>query len=155
MDPEGRTMPRKVTAASRKLAPAVTTRVQEPKPETPKDLDTTRFAGIIDEHIDSARAKIDTVQADIREVTAAAKDTPADDEHDPEGTTVSVERANEVSMLAALEASLVELLDARVRLDDGAYGVCERCGEAIPEARLEIRPEARFCVACAAASRRR
>ena len=58
-------------------------------------------------------------------------------------------------MLAALEASLVELLDARVRLDDGAYGVCERCGEPIPEARLEIRPEARFCVACAAAARRR
>ena len=146
MDPEGRTMPRKVTAASRKLAPAVTARVQEPKPQTPKDLD---------EHIDSARAKIDTVLADIREVTAAAKDTPADDEHDPEGTTVTVERANEVSMLAALEASLVELLDARVRLDDGAYGVCERCGEPIPEARLEIRPEARFCVACAAAARRR
>ncbi len=155
MDPEGRTMPRKVTAASRKLAPAVTARVQEPKPQTPKDLDTARFAAILDEHIDSARAKIDTVLADIREVTAAAKDTPADDEHDPEGTTVTVERANEVSMLAALEASLVELLDARVRLDDGAYGVCERCGEPIPEARLEIRPEARFCVACAAAARRR
>ena len=58
-------MPRKVTAASRKLAPAVTTRVQEPKPQTPKDLDTARFAAIIDDHIDSARAKIDTVLADI------------------------------------------------------------------------------------------
>ena len=148
-------MPRKATTASQKLAPAVPARVREPKPQTPKDLDTARFAAIIDEHIDGVRAKIDTVLADIREVTAAAKDTPADDEHDPEGTTVSVERANEVSMLAALEASLVELLDARVRLDDGAYGVCERCGEPIPEARLEIRPEARFCVTCAAAARRR
>jgi len=155
MDPEGRTMPRKVTAASRKLAPVVTARVREPKPETPKDLDTARFAALIDEHIDEARAKIDTVLADIREVTAAAKDTPADDEHDPEGTTVSAERANEVSMLATLEASLVELLDARVRRDDGASGIFERCGDPIPEARLEIRPEARFCVACAAAARRR
>ncbi|WP_312182742.1 TraR/DksA C4-type zinc finger protein [Arthrobacter sp.] len=148
-------MPRKITTASRKSAPVVTTRVQEPMQSTPPTLDSDRFAVIIDDHIADVRAKISTVLADIREVTAAAKDTPADDEHDPEGTTVTVERANEVSMLGALESSLAELLLARVRLDDGVYGVCERCGEPIPEERLEIRPEARFCVACTAAAKRR
>lgn len=148
-------MARKLTPAARKSAPAVTTRVPEAKPQTPPDLDVDRFAAIIDEHLAEVRVKIDTVLADIREVTAAAKDTPADDEHDPEGTTVSVERANEMSMLAALEASLAELLLARVRLDDGVYGICERCGEPIPEARLEIRPEARFCVTCSAEAKRR
>lgn len=148
-------MPRKVTAATPKPAGSAGTRVQAPKPSTPPELDTDRFAAIIDEHVAAVRSKIDAVLADIREVTAAAKDTPVDDEHDPEGTTVSVERANEMSMLAALEASLAELLLARVRLDDGTYGICERCGEPIPEARLEIRPEARFCVTCSAASRRR
>jgi len=148
-------MARKLTPAARKSAPAVTTRVPEAKPQTPPDLEVDRFAAIIDEHLAEVRVKIDTVLADIREVTAAAKDTPADDEHDPEGTTVSVERANEMSMLAALEASLAELLLARVRLDDGVYGICERCGEPIPEARLEIRPEARFCVTCSAEAKRR
>ncbi|MBD7996019.1 TraR/DksA C4-type zinc finger protein [Arthrobacter sp. Sa2CUA1] len=147
-------MTRKLTPAARKSPSAVTTRVPAPKPQTPPDLDTARFAAIIDEHIADVRRKIDSVLADIREVTAAAKDTPADDEHDPEGTTVTVERANEMSMLAALEASLAEMLLARVRLDDGVYGICERCGEPIPEARLEIRPEARYCVACSAAARR-
>ena len=148
-------MARKLTPTAHKSVPAVTTRFTELKPQTPLGLDTDRFAAIIDEHLAEMRIKIDTVLADIREVTAAAKDTPADDEHDPEGTTVSVERANEMSMLAALEASLAELLLARVRLDDGVYGICERCGEPIPEARLEIRPEARFCVACSAAAKRR
>lgn len=148
-------MTRKPTPAARRSAAAVATRVPESKPRTPLDLDTERFASIIDEHIAEVRIKIDTVLADIREVTAAAKDTPADDEHDPEGTTVTVERANEMSMLVALEASLAELLLARVRLDDGVYGICERCGEPIPEARLEIRPEARFCVACSTAAKGR
>ena len=148
-------MPRKTTAASRKSAPEVTTRVREISTATPQDLDTDRFATIIDDHIADVRAKIDSVLGDIREVTAAAKDTPADDEHDPEGTTVTVERANEVSMLTALEASLAELLEARIRLDTGNYGICERCGEPIPQERLEIRPEARFCVACTAAAKRR
>ena len=116
-------MARKLTPTVHKPAPAVTTRVAERKPQTPLGLDASRFTAIIDEHLAEVRVKIDTVLADIREVTAAAKDTPADDEHDPEGTTVSVERANEMSMLAALEASLAELLLARVRLDDGVYGI--------------------------------
>ncbi len=36
------------------------------------------------------------------------------------------------------------------RLDSGGYGRCERCGEAIPEGRLEALPWAIRCVACAA-----
>ncbi|WP_211210939.1 TraR/DksA C4-type zinc finger protein [Sporichthya polymorpha] len=31
----------------------------------------------------------------------------------------------------------------------GTYGTCERCGQAIPPARLTARPTARTCVACA------
>ncbi|MCC3276988.1 MULTISPECIES: TraR/DksA family transcriptional regulator [unclassified Arthrobacter] len=148
-------MPRKTTTAPRKTvrtepvsAPAL------PRVQTPPELDTAYFATLIDERIDRTREQIDTLNAVIREVTLAAKDIPADDEHDPEGTTVSVERANEVALLAAAETSLIELLDARVRLDAGAYGICERCGNPIPAARLEIRPETRFCVSCAAARRR-
>lgn len=148
-------MPRKATAAPRKaartapdLAPA------RPPAQTPAELDTAFFATLINERIDRTREQIDTLTAVIREVTLAAKDIPADDEHDPEGTTVSVERANEVALLAAADTSLVELQEARRRLDTNSYGICERCGNPIPAARLEIRPETRFCVNCAAARRR-
>ncbi|WP_374536096.1 TraR/DksA family transcriptional regulator [Micromonospora aurantiaca (nom. illeg.)] len=33
-------------------------------------------------------------------------------------------------------------------MSEGTYGVCERCGQDIPTARLEILPSARFCVPC-------
>lgn len=148
-------MTRKAPAAPRKTSTAAAATVPAPNRATPADLDKAHFEQLLDERIDSAREKISRVVADIREVTLAAKDTPADDEHDPEGSTVSVERNNEMALLAAAEASLIELLDARVRLDEGTYGVCEMCGNPIPAERLEIRPEARFCVACAAAARRR
>lgn len=140
-------MTRKVSAAPRKSS--------APQPATPADLDTAHFAQLLDERVGEAREKITAVQADIREVTLAAKDTPADDEHDPEGSTVTVERNNEMALLAAAESSLGELLASRHRLDQGAYGVCEKCGNPIPAERLDIRPEARFCVTCAAAVRRR
>ncbi len=148
-------MPRKATAAPRKaartapdLAPA------RPPAQTPAELDTAFFSALISERMDRTREQIDTLTAVIREVTLAAKDIPADDEHDPEGTTVSVERANEVALLAAADTSLMELQEARRRLDAKTYGICERCGNPIPAARLEIRPETRFCVTCAAARRR-
>ena len=148
-------MTRKTTAAPRKPSTAADVRIPAPKRPTPAGLDTAHFSELLDEHIAEARSKIDSVLADIREVTLAAKDTPADDEHDPEGSTVSVERNNEMALLASAESSLVELTDARIRLDQGTYGVCENCGNPIPAERLEIRPEARFCVSCAAAARRR
>jgi DnaK suppressor protein len=37
---------------------------------------------------------------------------------------------------------------ALTRLDEGTYGVCETCGQAIPRERLEALPFAGQCVAC-------
>ncbi|WP_269778536.1 TraR/DksA C4-type zinc finger protein [Microlunatus antarcticus] len=39
---------------------------------------------------------------------------------------------------------------AQARLAAGTYGLCERCGRPIAEERLAARPEARFCITCAA-----
>ncbi|MCQ1951525.1 TraR/DksA C4-type zinc finger protein [Arthrobacter sp. zg-Y859] len=155
-------MPRKAPTAPRTTIrgtpePAPVTPQTPPTqqtPQTPQDLDTAYFARLIDERMEHTREQISTLTAVIREVTLAAKDIPADDEHDPEGTTVSVERANEVALLAAAETSLIELMEARERLNTDSYGICERCGTAIPTARLEIRPETRFCVECASVRRR-
>jgi RNA polymerase-binding transcription factor DksA len=35
-------------------------------------------------------------------------------------------------------------------MDDGSYGTCERCGNAIATPRLEARPMSTHCVECAA-----
>ena len=41
-------------------------------------------------------------------------------------------------------------IDAALALvEDGEFGWCAKCGEAIPEARLEIDPATPFCVDCA------
>ena len=44
------------------------------------------------------------------------------------------------------ELSIVE--QALARLDEGNYGACVDCGNAIPYARLEAYPAAKRCVAC-------
>jgi len=40
------------------------------------------------------------------------------------------------------------VMNALQRIDEGNYGECERCGEAIAEKRLEALPFARHCIDC-------
>ena len=39
---------------------------------------------------------------------------------------------------------------AEEKLETGEYGICEGCGEEIPEARLKAIPFARYCILCQA-----
>ncbi|MCW2779121.1 MAG: hypothetical protein JWN17_2846 [Frankiales bacterium] len=82
-------------------------------------------------------------------VVAASREANADDEHDPEGATVAFERQQLVALTEQARATRASLLQALVQLDDGTYGVCERCGEPIGDERLQARPGARTCIACA------
>jgi DnaK suppressor protein len=43
---------------------------------------------------------------------------------------------------------LNEVDEALDRIGSGAYGICEECGEPISLKRLEVRPVAKYCVAC-------
>ncbi len=44
---------------------------------------------------------------------------------------------------------LDEIEEALGRLREGQYGICEDCGDEIPERRLKALPWARLCVPCA------
>jgi len=54
-------------------------------------------------------------------------------------------------MLLEQERKKIRLLnEALRRIEDGIYGICEICGEPIPESRLEVIPYARYCIECKA-----
>lgn len=91
-------------------------------------------------------ARLRDLEADVALIVEASEGSNADDEHDPEGATIAFERAQTSALAASAMAHLREVTAALARLDDGTYGVCEVCGGAIPDARLEARPTARTCV---------
>lgn len=91
-------------------------------------------------------------EASIAALTALTHDREGstdDDEHDPEGVTLSSEWSRLKGLADAAQAELAQVEDALHRLDAGTYGVCTSCGRAIPAARLEVRPFAELCVDCA------
>lgn len=112
--------------------------------------DTDRFRHLIGDRIAVTRARIEDAGRRIAELTEARNGTTEDDEHDPEGSTLSQDRALEVDLREEARRSLADLQEALNRLEAGTYDVCENCGGAISPARLEARPETRLCIDCAA-----
>lgn len=96
-----------------------------------------------------AEARVASLEAQLAGIVETASASSGDDEHDPEGQTIAYDRAQVAALLAAARHDLAEIAAARARLDAGTYGVCARCGRPIAPERLEARPAARTCVACA------
>ena len=114
------------------------------------DIETT-YAAALSERVVQAEEQRAALTAAIEETRAARRLMFADDEHDPDGSTASLDQARDVALLEQTERTLSELADARQRLASGTYGVCEICGQQIPTARMLARPETRSCVVCAGA----
>jgi DnaK suppressor protein len=70
------------------------------------------------------------------------------DEEGGEGGTSNVDRELDLILSAQARASITEIDLALGKIDNGTYGICEQCGDTIPEARLEALPHASLCVAC-------
>jgi DnaK suppressor protein len=81
--------------------------------------------------------------ARLREVLKTEVDPDAD-----EGDPDLVEREKVMALAQGLERKLEAIEYALRQAQEGSYGVCERCGEPIDPARLEVMPEATLCVTC-------
>lgn len=93
--------------------------------------------------------RLAALTGDFTAIVDASADSNADDEHDPEGSTIAFERSQVGALIAQAREHLAEIETAERRVADGTYGTCERCGRAIAPGRLEARPVARTCIDCA------
>jgi DnaK suppressor protein len=105
--------------------------------------------GRLSDERDTTVARLTSLTGDYDSVVAASLDTNADDEHDPEGATIAFERSQIGALVRQVRHHLAEIDAALERVGAGTYGVCERCGNAIGEARLGALPAARRCIRCA------
>jgi len=96
-----------------------------------------------------ALARATALEREFTSYAEAASTAGTDDEHDPEGATLAFERQHAAARLAQAREQVTAVDEALRRLDDGEYGVCERCGQPIAPERLAARPAARTCIGCA------
>jgi DnaK suppressor protein len=87
----------------------------------------------------------------VRENQSDALELAAADDGVKDVADLSVKDVNQEIeyRLNERESQMVADIDqALLRIDEGIYGVCGRCGREIPEARLEAVPTARFDAEC-------
>ena len=113
-------------------------------------MDARAARGLLSTERSAVADRLRALERDLAGLIAAAQDSNADDEHDPEGTTIAFERAQLTALADRARAELAELDAAQSRVESGDYGVCTRCGGPIGDERLAARPAASTCVRCAA-----
>ena len=107
--------------------------------------------GRLEEERRRTAARLAALRGDYQGFVDASKDSNADDEHDPEGATIAFERSQVGALVRQADSHLDAVDAAPARFDGGTYGACVVCGQPIPAERLEVRPTAATCVACATA----
>lgn len=89
----------------------------------------------------------------VRDNQAAALEMSAADDGVKDSVDMSLHDVNqEIQLrLGERESQIVADIDqALLRIDEGTYGLCARCGKEIPERRLEALPTARYDAECQA-----
>jgi DnaK suppressor protein len=95
------------------------------------------------------------LSAQLQDVLAGSDcnvdDLRAPDEHlaDPvDRATYTTERNFSHHLCSRNNSVIKEIEQALQDIENGDYGICDRCNEDIPIKRLKVRPMARYCISC-------
>src|SRR5262252_2143416 len=107
-------------------------------------MDTASISRVLTERLES-------LDAELAELTAVPRD-PATavsfGKRIGDGTTEAIERMTKVGTAEQLSVMRADVVRALEKIEDGTYGLCDRCGASIPDERLEARPWSVLCVSC-------
>lgn len=70
------------------------------------------------------------------------------DQHPADIGTETFARERDLGLKDALETDKAKIERALRRIEEGTYGICERCGREIPEERLRAVPTTSLCIRC-------
>jgi DnaK suppressor protein len=84
----------------------------------------------------------------MSQASVATHDSIGYGNHMADDATEAFEQSKGLSLQHTIKHRLTEVNDALRKFDEGIYGTCEQCGQAIDWARLEALPAARLCIRC-------
>ena len=101
----------------------------------------------------AAKARLEAELAELED-RLSRLDRGLSEPPDPDSSERAVQMEDDDALegQAALVAQeIASVRRALERIEDGTYGECANCGNAIADGRLEARPEAALCIECASA----
>ena len=120
-------------------------------PWTAKELDAVRRE--LDADAQRLRGELATTESDLAELMRDGSDGAGNDQADVGASTLT--RDHEMSLADNWREMLQQVEHAMDRMENGTYGVCEQCGNAIGKQRLMAFPRATLCLSCKQREERR
>ena len=118
----------------------------------PKARYTKKELGELRKRLEAEREELRKQAADIEESSfrnpqsEMTGEVASFDEEYADAGTFTFERERDLSLTNNIR-DLIEKIDrALERIDEGAYGLCERCGRPIEKARIKALPYATLCI---------
>ena len=115
---------------------------------------------------DSDALDLDAIERELRELHAEMQGRLGELSKPPErganlnfgkrigdGTTEAISRLTDVGVGRSLDDADMRVIRALAKLEEGSYGLCDRCGKPITVGRLQAMPESVLCIDCAALAR--
>jgi DnaK suppressor protein len=106
-----------------------------------------------EERIEAIRRRLlevrETLLLDARHSTAEAAELIDDGVPDPGDMSIKDYLSDFLRQMGeGKREQILRIDDALQRIEEGTYGICQRCGEPIRIERLEVQPDAPHCVDC-------
>lgn len=118
-----------------------------PAQPTPASGEFSAIRAELDNRLNELRSEYRLAMIDLRDLQRTREAATAGDDHTDAGTK-TFEREQELTLAHGILERIDQVERAIVRIDEGTYGQCERCGNQIGTARLEAYPSATLCVTC-------
>ena len=113
------------------------------------DAELRRFDKALRDQRALTATELSRLAESLTSVREARSDGSADDEHDPEGPTLSSDWSRIVGVHREFREKVAAIDRSLARIAAGNFGTCIRCGKAIGAARLSALATAELCIDCA------
>ncbi|HVL89615.1 MAG TPA: TraR/DksA C4-type zinc finger protein [Actinomycetota bacterium] len=128
-------------------APAAPKPKSKPPKFSPKELDAIR-QDLLDHRATYEKEFEDLESGSLNVAQSEMSGEVSYDEEFADAGTFTFERERDLSLSNNIRDLMDKVDTAMRKLDEGSYGVCERCGNAIDKARLKALPYSVLCITC-------
>ncbi|HEV2883503.1 MAG TPA: TraR/DksA family transcriptional regulator [Pyrinomonadaceae bacterium] len=98
---------------------------------------------------DKLLVRRDSLVGQVQQAELYSRERDSEATQDPADMAANAYTKELLVSMSDNDRQMLNLIDeALERMDDSGYGKCVRCGQALPEKRLEAVPWARHCVKC-------
>jgi RNA polymerase-binding protein DksA len=145
----GRTGSQRVKAVTSRVPKSAVRPAAKPRALTKRELD--EYRRLLEAERNRLTDELEAIEEHLPEVEQISLDASGGyDEDLADVASDTFEREKGIAIESSVQELLQQVEEALGRIEDGSYGACEMCGQAIHPDRLRALPYARLCINCKA-----